>query len=88
MLDEQLARTAAEDRGTTARSDRAALRFLLNGWDFRERQLADSKIAGITVIVVSAANGHELNANAGSREALRDRLLSAVEHVCFDGRRA
>lgn len=60
---------------------------VMNGWQFRERQLADPAIAGIPVIVVSAANGHELKANAALAKPFEiDALLSTVEHVCFDER--
>lgn len=62
---------------------------VMTGWQFRAEQLADPEIAGIPVILVSAADPQGLNAWATLLKPYEvDALLSAVHHACIDEPRA
>jgi CheY-like chemotaxis protein len=62
---------------------------VMSGWEFRAEQLADPAIAGIPVIVVSAADARGLNAAATLLKPYEvAALLSAVERACVDVRPA
>ena len=57
---------------------------VMNGWDFRREQLADPAIAGVPVVVISAApEGTEgLQAPVLSKPVTLDKVLQQVAAVC------
>jgi CheY-like chemotaxis protein len=61
---------------------------VMNGWEFRERQLQNSELASIPVVVVTAdgnadEKARKLSADGFLRKPLRaEELLSTVEKFC------
>jgi CheY-like chemotaxis protein len=61
---------------------------VMNGWQFRQRQLSDPELARIPVVIISADSGGRREAeNLGSEDFLQkpielDVLLRLVEHYC------
>jgi CheY-like chemotaxis protein len=60
---------------------------VMNGWQFREAQASDPKIAGIPVVVVTAAGAKDdipaIQADAWlSKPVDLDRLLATIGEIC------
>jgi CheY-like chemotaxis protein len=60
---------------------------VMNGWQFREAQVSDPKIAGIPVVVVTAAGAKDdipaIQADAWlSKPVDLDRLLATIGEIC------
>ena len=60
---------------------------VMNGWQFREAQTSDPKIAGIPVVVVTAAGAKDdipaIEADAWlSKPVDLDRLLATIGEIC------
>ena len=88
-------RTAANGQLALEHSRRSALSVILldlmmpvmNGWQFREAQASDPKIAGIPVVVVTAAGSKDdipaIQADAWlSKPVDLDRLLATIGAIC------
>lgn len=55
---------------------------VMNGWQFREAQLADPALAQIPVVVMSSVDASAINANAKLNKPVElDVLLSTVQNL-------